>query len=81
MLALQRYRDTEQCPRCGGPKWICQAPTAESEWEAGPPVRCHVTTAAARAQSEHLKKVHAPHEGALVWPVRRRGLDAPAGQP
>lgn len=67
MLGLQRYRDRERCPRCGGPAWICQASEAEHEWRAAVPVRCHITTAIQRAQKAYRDLPHQPHEDALVW--------------
>lgn len=75
MLALAQYRATEQCPRCGGPKWICQSAEAESAYEAGDPVRCHVTTAVLRAQKDYTDSPHAPHEQALIWPIKTAGAE------
>lgn len=72
MLGLKRYRETERCPRCGGPKWICQDRAAESEWTSGPPARCHITTAVRRAQKSYRDGPHTAHEDALVWNVTRR---------
>lgn len=46
MLALGFWEDTEVCPRCGGPKDLCQAPDAR--FVADPPIRCHRTDAVER---------------------------------
>lgn len=77
MIALQRYRETEQCPKCGGPKWVCQSAEAESAYEAGDPVRCHITTAILRAQKDYSEGPHSPHEQALLWPIRIRDAKPP----
>lgn len=74
MLTLQRYRANERCPRCGGPKWVCQDPEAEQTWEAGLPVRCHITTAILRAQTAYQENAgQGSHPQALTWPVKVRG--------
>lgn len=72
MLGLQRYRDTEMCPRCGSPKWLCQSPEAESQWEATLPARCHISTAMHRAQAEYGKGNPATFPESLVWAARVR---------
>ena len=77
MLALQRYRETEQCPKCGGPKWLCQSPEAENAYAAGDPVRCHITTVIMEAQRGYSEGPHAPHEQALLWPIKVRDVLPP----
>lgn len=44
MLALAHWEATEVCPRCGGPKELCQSPGAY--FSATPPIRCAYTDAA-----------------------------------
>ena len=73
MLGLQRYRDTEVCGRCGGPKWICQASDAEHRWEATLPSRCHITTAIRRAQDEYGRSNPAAFPEGLLWGARLKG--------
>lgn len=74
MLALAKYRATEQCPRCGLPKHICQDPAAEATWTTDVPVRCHITTAILRAQHAYTEgSGQASHPQALIWPVKRQG--------
>lgn len=45
MLALAHWEATELCPRCGGPKELCQTPGAY--YRSEPPVRCMYTDAVA----------------------------------
>lgn len=70
MLGLAEYRQTEQCPVCGRPKWQCQSQDAENLYDAAEPVRCHATTAVLRSQKDYLDGPHAPFEQALWWPVK-----------
>jgi hypothetical protein len=80
MLGLRRYRQTEVCPRCGGPKIVCQSPDAENAFESPPPTRCHVSTAIMRAQDAFMASNHSPQEQALVWGARTRpGKEADHG--
>lgn len=81
MLALQRYRDTERCPRCGGPKHLCQTADAEGQWEATAPTRCHIATTIAEAQKIYLDGAHADHPQALIWGVARAPSEPAAVHP
>ena len=72
MLGLAEYRATEQCPTCGGPKWVCQAPEAETGWEAALPTRCHITTTVRRAQKAYADSNPAAFPEALSWGARRK---------
>ncbi len=76
MLGLAEYRAAEVCPSCGGPKWICQAPDAEHEWDATLPTRCHISTAVRRAQKAYADANPAAFPEALSWGARRKGATA-----
>jgi len=68
MLALARWEATELCPRCGGPKELCQAPDAR--YTADLPIRCAATDAAAREQ-EQWRKDDRKYPEALIPQIRR----------
>lgn len=78
MLGLAEYRTSERCPRCGGPKHLCQSSEAEGLWQATAPIRCHIATTVAEAQKAYLDGPHAPHPQALIWGVERTSSEAPA---
>lgn len=67
MLALAQWEATEICPRCGGPKSICQDPAAR--YTTSPPVRCHYTDAAAR-EHEAWTTDKRPRPQALIPQIR-----------
>ena len=65
MLALHEYR-ARLCPVCGRPLSVCANPETESSWVAGPPVRCHASTAGERAR-EPYQGGKAKYPGALMF--------------
>ena len=70
-LVLAFEVDLDLCPLCGQPTEICQNPDRQFDWEAGPPIRCHATTARREAQAKVSDETN-PHADALLWPVRLR---------
>lgn len=81
MIGLAEYRATEQCPTCGGPKWVCQAPEAETGWEAALPSRCHITTTVRRAQKAYADSNPAAFPEALSWGARRKQATTAGAMP
>lgn len=68
MLALAWFREHLQCPKCGNPKSVCSSPEAEFAFAPAPPVRCHLTTAAARARDDYMAAAsHGAQTEALTW--------------
>lgn len=71
-LALT-HAEENQCPLCGGPRDECTSPSAEGQWAANLPVRCHKTTALSQLQAGYLgpgAEQSVPE--ALMWSVRRK---------
>ena len=68
MLALARWEATELCPRCGGPKELCQELGAR--YTADAPIRCAATDAYSREQ-DRWRDDGLPRPEALIPQIRR----------